>query len=176
MSIFSLLTPSAIGPVWPLMLLASAYMLATTVFLLLARFRAWLRAFTLREYRFLQRLYDATEMFSTLAILGGMLGTCIGLLDVLPVLGASLRASQNSDLLQQVLGPLRNVWASTVAGLIIGGLWGECLLFVLKPYTRPALLPLSSAESATESFDFEPPAPEAERPEDWRENDAAGIY
>ncbi len=157
MSIFSYLTPGAIGPVWPLMLIASAYMLATTVFLILARLRAWLRSFTLREYRFLQRLYDATEMFSTLAILGGMLGTCIGLLDVLPVLGASLRDSQNGDLLQQVLGPLRNVWASTVAGLIIGGLWGECNMFVLKPYTRPTLMPLSTDEPPAETLDFETP-------------------
>jgi len=181
---FSLLTPSAIGPVWPLMLLASAYMLATTVFLILARLRAWLRSYSLREYRFLQRLYDATEMFSTLAILGGMLGTCLGLLEVLPVLGASLRQSGNGDLLQQVLGPLRNVWASTVAGLVIGGLWGEGILFVLKPYTRPALMPLSLDEPPTESLDFEPPAspspaPPATEPnlsEDWREKDPQGMY
>lgn len=185
MSIFSYLSPHAIGPVWPLMLLAGAYMLATTVFLILARLRAWLRSFTLREYRFLQRLYDATEMFSTLAILSGMLGTCLGLLDVLPVLGASLRESHNGDLLQQVLGPLRNVWASTVAGLIIGGLWGECVLFVLKPFTRPTLMPLSSDEPPAEAIDFPPPAePSGETPapettgnvEDWREKDAAGIY
>ncbi len=185
MFIFSYLTPNAIGPVWPLMLLASAYMLATTVFLLLARFRAWLRSFTLREYRFLQRLYDATEMFGTLAILSGMLGTCIGLLDVLPVLGASLRNSHNADLLQQVLGPLRNVWASTVAGLIIGGLWGECILFVLKPYTRPALLPLSNEEPPAEPFDFELPSapptestppPENDLGDDWRQKDPQGMY
>lgn len=183
MSIFSFLTPRAIGPVWPLMLLASAYMLATTVFLMLARLRAWLRSYSLREYRFLQRLYDATEMFGTLAILGGMLGTCLGLLEVLPVLGASLRDSQNSELLQQVLGPLRNVWASTVAGLLVGGLWGEGILFVLKPYTRPTLMPVSLDEPPNESLDFEP-SPEPEPPsttgqnlaEDWREKDVEGVY
>jgi hypothetical protein len=184
MSIFSYLTPRAIGPVWPLMLLASAYMLATTIFLILARFRAWLRSYSLREYRFLQRLYDATEMFGTLAILGGMLGTCLGLLEVLPVLGASLRNSQNNDLLQQVLGPLRNVWASTVAGLIIGGLWGEGILFVLKPYTRPALMPLSLDEPPAGSLDFEPPAvspaestpPQTDFVNDWRQKDPQGMY
>ncbi|MCI0694028.1 hypothetical protein L0337_18725 [candidate division KSB1 bacterium] len=181
MSIFSYLTPHAIGPVWPLMLLAGAYMLATTVFLILARLRAWLRSFSLREHRFLQRLYDATEMFSTLAILSGMLGTCLGLLEVLPVLGASLRASGNSDLLQQVLGPLRNVWASTVAGLILGGLWGECILFVLKPYTRPTLMPLNYDEPPTEPLDVEPPptspaAPDSEIADDWRQKDPQGMY
>ncbi len=181
MSIFSFLTPGAIGPVWPLMLLAGAYMLATTVFLILARFRLWLRSFSLREYRFLQRLYDATEMFSTLAILSGMLGTCIGLLDVLPVLGASLRESANGDMLQQVLGPLRNVWASTVAGLILGGLWGEALLFVLKPYTRPALLPLSADEPPGAADHFiepqdSPGAPEPDLDNDWRKDNHEGTY
>jgi hypothetical protein len=184
MSIFSYLTPHAIGPVWPIMLLCAAYMAATTVFLFLARARAWLRSFSLREYRFLQRLYDATEMFSTLAILSGMLGTCIGLLEVLPVLGASLRASGNADLLQQVLGPLRNVWASTVAGLILGGLWGEIIAFCLKPYTRPTLMPLSSETPPDESFEAMPPvaspteaaAPESNLAEQWREKDVEGTY
>ncbi len=185
MSIFSYLTPHAIGPVWPIMLICAAYMAATTVFLLLARARAWLRTFSLREYRFLQRLYDATEMFSTLAILSGMLGTCIGLLEVLPVLGASLRANASADLLQQVLVPLRNVWASTVAGLILGGLWGEIISFWLKPYTRPTLLPLSTDEPPEETFDVAPPenpppaetaSPDADLAEDWRQKDPQGMY
>jgi hypothetical protein len=182
MSIFSLLSPRAIGPVWPVMLLAAAYMLATTVFLILARLRLWLRSFTLREYRFLQRLYDATETASTLAILSGMLGTCLGLLEVLPVLGASLRQSANGDLLQQVLGPLRNVWASSVAGLVLGGLWGEIILFVLKPFTRPALLPLSNDPPPDETPDFtEPTPPDAGAPEqdldnDWRKENHEGTY
>ncbi|MDZ7305304.1 MAG: hypothetical protein ONB44_24535 [candidate division KSB1 bacterium] len=184
MSIFSYLTPGAIGPVWPLMLLCAAYMLATSAFLLLARVRLLFRALALREYRFLQRLYDATEMFSTLAILLGMLGTCLGLLEVLPVLGASLRESGNADLLQQVLRPLRNVWASTVAGLLVGGLWGEIILFVLKPYTRPMLMPLSYEEPPEEPFSLEqpiPPAPSATVTEenlddDWRQKDPQGMY
>jgi hypothetical protein len=184
MSIFSYLTPSAIGPVWPLILLCAAYMLTTTAFLILARVRMLFRALALREHRFLHRLYDATEMCSTLAILLGMLGTCLGLLEVLPVLSASLRDSGNGDLLQQVLGPLRNVWASTVAGLVIGGLWGEILLFILKPYTRPTLLPLSMDEPPAEAFDFEPPAPPTTAPpttepnlnEDWRQKDVEGMY
>jgi hypothetical protein len=188
MSIFTYLTPAAIGPVWPAMLLCFAYMLTTTGFIVLAKVRAWFRSFSLREHRFLQRLYDATEMVSTFAILCGMLGTCVGLLEVLPVLGASLRDSGNTDLLQQVLTPLRNVWASTVAGLILGGLWGEVLIFMLKPYTRPVLLPLSSEEPPDEAFDLAPPtrAFEPENPppsttnqdfaDDWRQKDPEGMY
>lgn len=185
MSIFSYLTPSAIGPVWPAMLLCLAYLLTTTGFIVLAKMRAWVRSFSLREHRFLQRLYDATEMVSTFAILCGMLGTCVGLLEVLPILGASLRQSNNTDLLQEVLAPLRNVWASTVAGLILGGLWGEWLIFMLKPYTRPTLMPLSMEEPPAESLDFEPPAapptestppPQTDLDDDWRQKDPQGMY
>jgi hypothetical protein len=184
MSIFNYLTPAAIGPVWPAMLLCFAYMLTTTGFIVLAKVRAWFRSFSLREHRFLQRLYDATEMMNTFAILCGMLGTCAGLLEVLPVLGASLRESGNTDLLQQVLAPLRNVWASTVAGLIIGGLWGEGLIFMLKPHTRPVLLPLSMDEPPEETHGFEAPTPSTPEPpgtdqdlsDDWRRKDTEGMY
>lgn len=181
MSIFSYLTPAAIGPVWPFMLLAAAFMATTTGFLLLARARAWLHAYSLREYRFLHRLYDATEMFSTIAILSGMLGTCLGLLEVLPVLARALQNSGNGDVLQQVLTPLRNVWASTVAGLIIGGLWGETLAYFLKPYTRPTLLALSSDEPPEEPFTFGEagnslPGDDVPLDQDWRNKDKEGMY
>lgn len=99
------------------------------------------------------------------------------------MLGASLRNSHNADLLQQVLGPLRNVWASTVAGLIIGGLWGECILFVLKPYTRPALLPPSMDKPQPKPLNFEAPEPTTEPPaasttvaDDWLQKDPEGMY
>jgi hypothetical protein len=185
MQFLNILSPGAIGPVWPVMLLYLAYMATTSVFLVLARFRSWLKTFTLREYRFLQRLYDATEMFSTLAILTGMIGTCLGLFDVLPALGNTLRIASENDRLAQVIGPLRNVWASTIAGLILGGLWGEILLFILKPYTRPALLPLSSEEPPANAADFDfpdQPLPEndpdnaREFEDDWRQHDREGMY
>jgi len=179
-----LLSPKTIGPVWPAMLLCLAYMLATTAFLILARLRSWFRSFTLREYRFLQRLFDATEMFSTLAILSGMIGTCLGLLEVLPVLGHSLQNAGGQAMLSQVLGPLQHVWASTIAGLALGGLWGEILLFILKPYTRPALMPISTDDPPVTDLGFEEPLAEEEPGQaddsdvdgDWRARDAQGMY
>lgn len=180
MSIFSYLNPAAIGPVWPFMLISAAFMATTTGFLLLARVRLLLHAYSLREYRFLQRLYDATEMFGTIAILSGMLGTCLGLLDVLPVLSRSLQSGQNAEVLQQVLTPLRNAWASTVSGLLIGGLWGETLAYFLKPYTRPSLLPLSTEDPPEEPFQAgeanELPPEDSKLPQDWREKDTEGMY
>jgi len=183
MFFLSVFSPKSIGPVWPAMLLCFAYMVATTAFLILARTRAWFRAFTLREYRFLQRLYDATEMFSTLAILSGMIGTGFGLLEVLPVLGNSMRDPAAQGMLEQVLGPLRNVWASTIAGLILGGLWGEIILFILKPYTRPTLMPLSASEPTTDAYDYEEPendypssSEDQNLDNDWRQHDHEGMY
>ncbi len=139
-------TLKAIGPVWPAMLLYLVYMAATSFFLILAQVRAYFKNFTLRELRFMQRMYDATEMTSTLAILTGMIGTCLGLMEVLPVLGDSVNLDTGESFLAKVLAPLENVWLSTIAGLALGGLWGEILIFLLKPYTRPALLPLSRDE------------------------------
>lgn len=181
MSTILLFSPKSIGPVWPAMLLCLAFMATTSVFLVLARFRSLVKCYTLREYRFLQRLYDATEMFSALAILSGMVGTCLGLVQVLPALSNALQSTSSESLLQQVLGPLRHVWVSTIAGLVLGGLWGEALLFVLKPYTRPALMPVSAAEPPAPPLDL--PGPETPGPEDdpdpdedWRKDDIAGMY
>lgn len=181
MNILSLFSAKAIGPVWPAMLICFAFMLVTSVFLVLARLRAWFRAFTLREVKFMQRLFDATEMFSTLAILSGMIGTCMGLLQVLPVLGESLQQIGSETLLANVFRPLENVWTSTIAGLALGGLWGEIVLFTLKPYTRPALLPLTTADSEHGDNRFiEPEPPEDPADDDidndWRQNDAEGMY
>lgn len=183
---FLLIAPKAIGPVWPAILLYITYMLATTVFLVLAWLRSYFKSFSLKELRFLLRLYDATEMVSTLAILTGMIGTCIGLLDVLPELSNSLGNASSANLLPKVLSPLRNVWASTIAGLAIGGLWGEILMFVLKPYTRPALLPVShdeppSTEIGAEPLDFDADEDEGEEDDsdvddDWRQYDKSGIH
>lgn len=186
MIFLAIFSAQAIGPVWPAMLLYFVYMAATTIFVVLAHFRSWLRSFSLREHRFLQRLYDATEMFSTLAILSGMIGTCLGLLEVLPVFSKTLAQSGQSQLLGEVTGPLRNVWASTIAGLALGGLWGEILLFVLKPYTRPALLPLSTEDPPANASDFEPDddlspdddlgSDDRNIDDDWRQHNHQGIY
>jgi len=120
-------------------------MAGTTLFVVLAWLRSYFKSFTMRELRFLQRIYDATEMVSTLAILTGMIGTCLGLLEVLPVLGEMTKASSHHSVLGEVLAPLQNVWASTIAGLALGGLWGEILMFILKPYIRPGLAQVDDA-------------------------------
>ena len=188
MSPLTIFSPQAIGPVWPAMFVSCAYMAATTVFLVFARLRAWFSQFNLREQRFLQRLYDATEMFSTLAILSGMVGTCLGLLEVLPVLSKTINETTAGNTLQQVLNPLRNVWASTIAGLILGGLWGEVLLFFLKPFTRPVLLPLNEEnqpDDASFFSDNEHPSisdetdidsDEQDPEDDWRKDNHEGMY
>lgn len=186
MFIFS---PQSIGPIWPAMLVFFLYMAATTLFLVLARFRAWLSAVTLREQRFLQRIYDATEMFSTLAILSGMIGTCLGLLDALPVLGATLQNAGDQHTIGQVLVPLRHVWVSTIAGLALGGLWGEVLLFFLKPHVRPPAMPTSRDEPPPPpavppvlaptpgGLDDEPDSDDdADLEDDWRQYNSQGMY
>lgn len=159
MSSFSYLTPSAIGPVWPAMLLCGVYLLAATGFIVVAKIRRRSRSLSLREHRFLHRLYDATEMAGAFAMVCGLLGACAGLLEALPILGAYWRASGNTALLQPALTPLRHALASPFAGLILGGLWRELILFLLKPYTRPTLMPLHDDPSADEPFPFEDPLP-----------------
>jgi hypothetical protein len=185
MKVLSLLSPSAIGPVWPAMLLYFIYMTSTTVFLVLAYLRSYFQSFTIRELRFLQRMYDATEMVSTLAILTGMIGTCAGLLEVLPALSQGLAASSHQNVLPNVLSSLRNVWVSTVIGLVLGGLWGEILMFILKPYTRPALLPVThetppgeplELEEADTSLEDLEEKKDKELDDDWRQYDKTGMY
>ncbi|KAA3613952.1 MAG: hypothetical protein DWQ05_16905 [Calditrichaeota bacterium] len=174
-----------IGPVWPAMLFCFVFMAGTSLFLALARMRAWLASITLNEHQFLQRVYDATEMFSTLAILSGMIGTCLGLLDALPVLGQSLSDGGNANSFAAVLKPLRNVWVSTVVGLGLGGIWGEVLMFILKPYTRSTTLPVTHEElpqpvaeideTALPEID-EDNAGENNLDDDWRSRDTSGMY
>jgi hypothetical protein len=159
MSNFNHLSPSAVGPVWPAMLLCGAYLLAATGFVIAAKIRRRSRSLSLREHGFLHRLYDATEMVGAFALVGGLLGVCAGLLETLPVLAVFWRAGGNSDLLQPALPLLRHALASLFTGLILGGLWRELLLFLLKPYTRPALMPLHDDPSADEPFPFEDPLP-----------------
>jgi hypothetical protein len=163
MSNFNHLTPSAVGPVWPALLLCGAYLLAATGFIVAAKLRRRSRTLTLREHGFLHRLYDATEMVGAFALVCGLLGACAGLLETLPVLAAFWRAGGNTDSLQPALPLLRHALASLFAGLILGGLWRELLLFLLKPYTRPALMPLHDDPSADEPFPFEDPLPPAPR-------------
>jgi hypothetical protein len=204
MSNFSYLAPSAVGPVWPAMLLCSIYMLAVTGFIVIAKIRRRSRSPALAEHQFFHRLYDATQMAGALAIVFGMLGAFAGLLEALTAIGASWREGRNADLLRQALPSLRYVLASPFAGLILGGLWCELILFLLKPYTRPTLMPLCDETSSDEPITFEdslPPEPGAAprratpgtaapgRPgagppnandldvaEDWRESDREGIY
>jgi hypothetical protein len=157
-------TPSAVGPVWPAMLLCGAYLLAATGFVIAVKLRRRSRSLSLRQHGFLHRLHDATEMVGAFALLCGLLGVCAGLLETLPVLAAFWHAGGNIDLLQPALPPLRHALASLFAGLILGGLWRELLLFLLKPYTRPTLMPLHDDPCAEEPFPFEdplPPEPEA---------------
>jgi hypothetical protein len=158
---FSYLTPGAVGPVWPALLLCGVYLLAATGFIVAAKIRRRSRSLSLREHGFLHRLHDATEMVGAFALVCGLLGVCAGLLDTLPVLAAFWRAGGNIDSLQPVLPPLRHALASLFTGLILGGLWRELLLFLLKPYTRPALMPLHEDPSAEEPFPFEDPLPPA---------------
>ena len=176
-SILVYLTPAAIGPVWPFMLLATVFMAATSGFLLFGRVRASRQTGTVREYRFLLRLYDATELFSTMTVLCGMLGTCLGLLEAFPELARSLDDQTDAGLLQQVF--LRGRWSATVAGLIIGGLWGETLRFFLKPYIWSRLPPRSMApqpKAPAPSSGESPPPPEQPFDRDWRAQDPLGMY
>ncbi len=178
-----LLSLTQIGPVWPAMALCLVFMTATTAFVVFAKMRSWMQAHSLKDLRFLRRLFDAVEMFSTLAILSGMIGTCLGLVEVLPALGEALSKSENENPLQSILAPLNHVWVSTIAGLALGGVWGEMLLFALKPYTRPTLLPLTESEPPSDDLDPENAdedlvdAPdEAEIDDDWRAQDRENVY
>lgn len=186
------LAPNTIGPVWPAMLICSLYMLAVTGFIVAAQIRLRSRPLSPAEHHFFHRLYDATEMVGAFALVCGLLGACAGLLEALPALAAYWQQSRNLDLLQAVLPPLRHVPAALFAGLLLGGLWRELLLFLLKPYTRPLLMPLHDDPSADEPFPFEDPLPAApgaapkpatppdanglDIADDWREMDAQGIY
>lgn len=202
MSSFSPLTPGAVGPVWPAMLLCGVYMLAATGLIVAAKIRRRFRPLSRREHCFFHRLHDATQMAGAFAMACGMLGACAGLLEALPILSAYWRESGNTALLQPALAPLRHALASPFAGLVLGGLWCELLLFLLKPYTRPMLMPLDDDASSDEPFPLEDPlppepgaapgratpkpaAPKSAAPpdttdldlaDDWREMDAEGIY
>ena len=152
------LAPHAIGPVFPFMLIYFTYMAGTSLFIILAWLRSYFKSYTVRELRFLQRIYDATVMVSTLAILTGMIGTCLGLLEVLPVLSDISNTNSGSSVLGRVLRPLQNVWASTIAGLTLGGLWGEILMFILRPYLRPGLMQVVDPTQPETDFPIYGPA------------------
>lgn len=184
---FSYLTPNAVGPMWPALLLCSLYLLAVTGLIVLVKIRRRSGSLALAEHRFLHRLHDATQMVGALALGFGLLGAFAGLLEALTAIAAHGREGRHADWLQQVLPALRHVLASLFAGLLLGGLWRELLLFLLKPYTRPLLMPLCPETSVEEPFPLEDPLPsgpgaappgenDLDIAEDWRKNDTQGIY
>jgi len=167
-------TPAALGPTWPILLLIALFMAATTVFLLFTRRRA---NYAPNEARFLQRLYDATEMFGMIALFSGVLGTCLHLIDLLPELNRALHdtaAKLDSKTVQQ----LRTMWASAIAGLVLGGFWGEGLRFMLKPRLRPG--PIFIIKRATKRRPNKPEptttSPEPNLDEAWQAKDSQGMY
>ncbi len=165
-------TPAALGPLWPLMLLAALFMAATTGFLLFARSRVLTRAFTAREQGFLQRLHDAVEMFGNFTLICGMLGACLAFFDILPALGRWAQATGDAALSQRLHARLQAGLAPAIAGLVIGGLWAETLRFFLRPYLR-ACSPPPESPPQTQA---QPPAPDQNHETDWRANDPQGMY
>jgi hypothetical protein len=170
----TLLTPAALGPVWPILLLLALFMAATTAFLFFTRRR---QNYAPDEARFLRRLYDATDMCCMLALFTGVLGTCLHLLELLPELNRVLHDA-NAKLAPRAAAQLRTMWASAIAGLFIGGLWGETLRFFIKPRLRdqPCFIIKRAAKRRPSK-----PKPAASQPEPdldqaWQAKDAQGIY
>lgn len=164
----NLLTPAALGPTWPLLLCAALFLAATTMFVIFTRRR---EHYALNEARFLQRLYDATEFFGMLALFTGVLGTCLHLIEILPELNRVLHDSA-APLDAKTSTQLRTMWASAIAGLVLGGLWAEALRFLLKPRLRAA--PTFIIKRTTKRRPAKPPEPKLD--DAWQARDAQGIY
>ncbi len=168
-------TPAALGPTWPLLLCVALFMTATTVFLLFTRRRA---NHAPSETRFLQRLFDATEMFGMIALFTGVLGTCLHLIEILPELNRVLH-DRSAQLAPEIALRLRTMWASAIAGLVLGGLWGEGLRFALKPRLRAA--PVFIIKRATKRAPPKPKSttntpPEPTLDDLWQAKDAQSMY
>lgn len=173
-------TPAALGPVWPILFLLALFMAATTAFLFFTRRRRATHApdeARFLEARFLRRLYDATDMCCMLALFTGVLGTCLHLLELLPELNRVLHDA-NAKLAPQIAAQLRTMWASTIAGLFIGGLWGETLRFFIKPRLRDQPCFLVKRLTKRRSSAPKPAAsqPEPNLDQTWQARDAQGIY
>ncbi len=168
-------TRAALGPVWPFMLLAALFMAATTGFLLFVWLRAPVHAYSLREYGFLQRLYDALEMIGSLTLICGILGACLGLAEILPALSRAQDPGQDG-LYQQLLASLPRILAPAAAGLILGGLWAEILRFFLRPYARAVSVPPGPPPEASSPEAGKKPLPAQNFDDDWRAKDPMGMY
>jgi len=166
-------TPAALGPTWPLLLCAALFFAATTAFLFFTRNRGR-ENYAPDEARFLRRLYDATELFSTIALFTGVLGTCLHLIVILPELNRVLHdsaAKLDPQTAANTATQLRTMWASAIAGLVLGGLWGETLRFLLKPRLRDQ--PCFLVKRFTK---HRAAAPEPKLDDAWQARDAQGIY
>lgn len=172
-------TPAALGPVWPILLLLALFMAATTVFLFFTRNRSRNRCSRendapgetgFLEARFHRRLYDATDMCSMLALFTGVLGTCLHLIELLPELNRVLHDA-NAKLAANSATQLRTMWASAIAGLFIGGLWGETLRFFIKPRLRdqPCFLVKRITKRRAS-------APEPKLDDAWQAKDSQNMY
>jgi len=171
-------TPAALGPVWPILLLLALFMAATTVFLFFTRSRGRSRGRRREnnapdEARFLRRLYEATDMCSMLALFTGVLGTCLHLIELLPELNRVLHDSA-AKLDANTATQLRTMWASAIAGLFIGGLWGETLRFFIKPRLREQPCFLVKRLTKRRPAKSKPPEPNLDQA--WQAKDAQGIY
>jgi len=170
------LTRAALGPLWPFMLLAALFLAATTGFLLFVRFRSAARAYSSREYGFLVRLYDATELCGSLTLICGILGTGLALMQILPALSRAPDPGQDA-LYQQLLAALPRLLSPALAGLLLGGLWAEILRYFLRPYARRAACQLPGPLPQASRREPEPkPPPEQDFDNDWRAKDPLGFY
>ena len=177
MPITTFFTRAALGPAWPFMLIAALFMAATTGFLLFARYRVRRHRCSPREFGFLCRLHDATELFGAVTLICGILGLCLKLFEILPALSQSLQDPGNAAAAQQLYAALHRALAPAVTALVIGGLWCETLRFFLRPYVRAACAALGQPQQEFPSpAEQTPPGPEQNFDNDWRAKDPLGMY
>lgn len=120
----------AIGFVWPVIFTFALIMAAIFVFSILIRFSS--RESLLEDETFMRRMIKGVETLASLAVLTGMIGTAKGLIDAMPELRHVLL--QNGDSTQamgNVIESLTNVFASTLAGLVVAAL-GEVNALLLR--------------------------------------------
>lgn len=129
-----------IGPVWPLIFAVAVFQGALFLFGLLS-----LKFYPVEdrdpEKSFLRSLDKANSAVATIGLLGGFLGTYLGLLAALPEL-RNVILGEGTQAAARIITGLQQAFGSSVAGLIVGGMAGSLNEFILH-----LLVPVEESEA-----------------------------
>lgn len=129
-----------IGPVWPLIFGVAVFQGALLLFGLLS-----LQFYPVEnrdaEKWFLRSLDKANSAVAAIGLLGGFLGTYLGLLAALPELRNVIQG-EGTQATARIITGLQQAFGSSVAGLIVGGMAGSLNEFILH-----LLVPMDESET-----------------------------